>query len=58
MLKVLCPISGQKNEKVKFQRHLKDNTNFELSLKKGSLKMSLSGKITTIVESTEVLPSQ
>ena len=30
-LKVLCPIySAQKNEKVKFQRHLKDDTNLEL----------------------------
>ena len=47
-LKVLCPICRPKNEKVKFQRHLKDNTKLELPLKKGGLKMSLSGKITTI----------
>ena len=39
---------ANKNEKVKFQQHLKDNTNLELPLKKGGLKMSLSGKITTI----------
>ena len=32
LLKVLhvCPICRPKNEKVKFQRHLKDNTNLEL----------------------------
>ena len=32
------PFAGQKNEKVKFQRHLKDNTNLELSLKKRGLE--------------------
>ena len=42
------PFAGQKNEKVKFQLHLKDNTNLQLPLKEWGLKMSLSGKITTI----------
>ena len=49
-LKVLhiCPFCRPKNENVKFQRHLKDNTNLELPSKEGGLKMSLNGKITTI----------
>ena len=37
-LKVLCPIMQAKNEKVKFQRHLKVNTNLELPLKKVGLE--------------------
>ena len=41
-------LQAKKNEKVKFQWHLKDNTNLELPLKKWGLKMPLSGKITTI----------
>ena len=36
-LQVLCPICRPTIEKVKFQRHLKDNTNLELPLKKGGL---------------------
>ena len=38
----------QKNEKVKFQLYLKDNTNVELPPKQKNLKMAFSGKITTI----------
>ena len=51
---VLCslkvPFAGQQNENVKFQRHLKDNTNLKLPEKRGGggLKMSLVWKITTI----------
>ena len=32
------PFAGQKNEKVKFQWHFKDNTNLELPLKKMGLE--------------------
>ena len=41
---------GPKNEKVKFQRHLTDNTDWEVLLKQKGLKMaiSFSGKIMTI----------
>ena len=42
------PFASQKNEKMKFQRHMKDNTNLELSSKQKGLKMSLSGKIASI----------
>ena len=33
-LKVLCPICRPENENVKFQRHLKDDTNLELPSKR------------------------
>ena len=48
ILKVLCPICRPEKEKVKYQRHLKDNTNSELPSKQVGLKMAFSEKITTI----------
>ena len=41
-------LQGPQNEKVKFQGHLKNNTNLELPQKRKGLKMSVSGKIMTI----------
>ena len=36
VLDPLCPFCRQKNKKVKFQLHLKDNTNLELPKKGGA----------------------
>ena len=38
LFKILCPICRPNNEKVKFQRHLKDNSNLELPSKQKGLK--------------------
>ena len=41
-------LQAKKNEKVKFKRHLKDNTNLELPSKRKGLKMSFDRKIMSI----------